>query len=287
MSVNVYLLLDIRIKNKYIVPAVRTNLSDVSKSWVINLKKNKKRLHQFNKYYMSSDIRSITLNRFDAINGQEIDIEQYVTPKAYKQIHFSETNGYRLKHYELTRGAVGCYLSHVSLYQKLLEDDSVDYYIIFEDDAQFQPEIMEILSLYVDSLPENWDLFVLGTIHQEIFKTVGYFTKLKVFWGLFGYVINKKGARLFVDQFLEERINKQIDSMMSVMTINDRFNVYGLIKPLVYQDHQWGTDIQLSVKKHVSIDPFVLLEEFSQNLQLLPKQIKERFTQNFIEEFQE
>lgn len=97
----------------------------------------------------------------------------------------------------------------------------------------------------------------------------------------------QKGARLFIDQFENERINKQIDSMMSVMTINNRFNVYGLIKPLVYQDPDHGSDIQLAVKKHISIDPFVLLEEFSQNLQLIPKQIKEKFTQNFIEEFQE
>lgn len=286
LSVNIYLLLNQRIKNKLILSPIKTKFTDVTQSWVINLLKNRKRLQQFNKYYMSSDIRSIPLKTFNAINGQEINVEKYVTPKAYKQILFSETHGYRVKHYELTRGAVGCYLSHVSLYKKLLEDKKHKYYIIFEDDAQFQPEIMEALSIYMDSLPSDWDLFELGTIHQEIFRIEKYFTKLKVFWGLFGYVINKTGARKFIQQYESEKINKQIDSMMSIMTINHKFNVYGLIRPLVKQDSSWGSDIQVQVKRTDDVDPFTL-EGFVNSIQLLPDNVKEIFTQEFLEEFSE
>lgn len=288
LGVNVYLIIIQRFPfAKTIVPPIKTKFSNKIKAWVINLDKNKKRLSQFNRYYHASDIRSIPLERFSAVNGQEVDIQQYVTEKAYKQIQFSENNGYRTKHYELTRGAVGCFLSHVTLYYRLLRDSTHDYYLIFEDDAVFSPEIMENFSIYMESLPYNWDIFNLGTIHQELFRTERYFTKLRVFWGLFGYVINKRGAQKIIDQYEHEKISKQIDSMMSVLTINNRFFVYGLIKPLVKQDAGFGTDVQLKLRKNVSVDPFSLEEYVNVAVNMLPQKMKEQFTQEFIEEFQE
>ena len=233
-----------------------------TKVFVINLERNKKRLQQFNEQYYDSDIRSVPLERFEAINGREIDIRTFLTEAAYKQILFTESSGYRLKHYELTRGAVGCFLSHMTLYYRLLDDPKNDSYIIFEDDAIFSQDILEQIKLFMSLLPKNFDLLVLGTIHQDVIRTQNLFTKLNVFWGLYGYIINKRGASKIVREYENNKIEKQIDSTLSVMTTNNRLNVYGLIRPVVFQDTSFGTDIQIVVKPTVGIDAFVL-EDFS------------------------
>lgn len=249
-------------KNKFYSHLQIAPITNNVKSLVINLDRNKNRLQQFNRFYYKSDLRDIPLERFDAIDGKLINIKDYVTPKAQKQILFAETNGYRLKHYELTRGAVGCALSHVSLYYKLMIDTRYDFYIIFEDDAFFSPDMIEEIKLLLDLIPSDWDILTLGTIHQVVEKTTGIFTKLTTFWGLFGYIINKRGARKYIKDYESHKIDKQIDSQMSIMILKYQLNIYGLIKPLVKQDNGFGTDIQVAVKKNDNINPFIL-ENFS------------------------
>lgn len=42
------------------------------------------------------------------------------TPRLFAATAAAETQGYRTKHYQLTRGSLGCYMSHLQLYQHII-----------------------------------------------------------------------------------------------------------------------------------------------------------------------
>ena len=88
--------------------------------YVINLKKDMERLNkvtqEFNKY-------SIKFNRFEGVYGKDLSKKEIE-----KNVSFIGKN--LLCH----RSMVGCYLSHVNLWKKLIDDEKNDFYLIFEDD---------------------------------------------------------------------------------------------------------------------------------------------------------
>jgi len=225
------------------------------KCFVINLEKNAERLNHFLNSYSKSDLSAIKLERFNAINGRKLDLKDYVTNKANDQIISAEKNGYRVRHYELTRGAVGCFLSHASIFKKLLSDDKHEFYMIFEDDAFVPPKVINRLEHLISHAPQDWDILVFGVIREVLAEKGQLFDKVKAWWGLFGYVINKRGAEKFMNEFKTNKIDKQIDSMMSMMIVENKLNVYSSKDHLISHNAE-GTDIQLPVKVQRNIDPF-------------------------------
>ena len=201
---------------------------------------------------------SVPLNRFDAIYGKTLDIEKLVSPAAYEDLLVNEKNKYRTKHYQLTRGAVGCYLSHMSLYKQLLDDPAHEYYLIFEDDAAILPYVYDRVALAVNMAPADWDMILFAPIMEVTSENLGMFVKYESFWGLCGYAINKKGAQRLFDEFNNRPITMQIDSKMSLMIMQDKLNVYGYKEKLIWHDHSVGTDIQMPVRAIKGINPFYI-----------------------------
>lgn len=227
-----------------------------TQSYVINLEKNSDRLASFVDRYEKSDMSLIPLQRFNAVYGKDLDLKPLVTEEAYKQIMYAETNGYRLRHYELTRGAVGCFLSHMTLYNKLLDDQNKNFYIIFEDDTIVPPKVIDKVELYIKHAPEDWDILLFGTIRQVVTHQNPLYYKVKSWWGLFGYAIKKEGADKFIKEYDSQGlIDKQIDSMMSMMAVENKLNVYSTRHALFTTDGSI-TEIQLPVKLAKNIDPF-------------------------------
>lgn len=229
------------------------------KCFVINLASNNDRYVRFNKYYNDSDLykNNIICNRFDAINGRTLTDDQlayYVQEVALQNLYFAEKNSYRRKHYELTKGAVGCYLSHLTLYEQLLNDDSSDYYLIFEDDCIFNKNIAHNISTILNNAPNNWDMIIFGAIRSKSNKVQNTLLKYNTFWGLCCYVINKRGARKIFEEYLDNKITMQIDSVMSVMSLNNRLNIYGPVNKLAMHG-KMSTDIQTPVLHFTNINP--------------------------------
>ena len=229
-----------------------------TKSFVINLEKNSNRLVSFMKFYSVSDLSAIDITRFNAINGKEIDVSKYVTESAHNQILNAESNGYRMRHYELTRGAIGCFLSHVSLYNRLLTDDKKAFYLIFEDDARVPSWCINAIDVYTNNAPKDWDILLFGVLRKVITAKNSVYDKVKAWWGLFGYIINKQGAQKIVSYLnANNKIDKQIDSLLSLMIIEGKLNVYSTREKII--DHNMEknvTDIQLPIKVANGINPF-------------------------------
>jgi hypothetical protein len=60
-------------------------------------------------------------------------------------------SGYRTKHYQLTRGSVGCYMSHLQLYQHILRETDAQFAFVFEDDAEIREP--DLLAALLDAKP--------------------------------------------------------------------------------------------------------------------------------------
>ena len=95
------------------------------KTVVINLESRKDRLEAFKK----NNLKYISYERFEAVNGYDIDYKK-LTEDGYDTDHnwidpILET--------PITKGEVGCFLSHYKLWQRCIESN--EPYLILEDDA--------------------------------------------------------------------------------------------------------------------------------------------------------
>lgn len=224
--------------------------------YMINLDRNAERLESFIEQYMQSELRYKQFQRIPAVDGSTLNIKEYVTPFAYKEITEIEKTGYRTKHYQLTRGAIGCYLSHVKAYNLISKADA-DYAIIFEDDAWVDPAIMSKLNKVLGSMDNSWDILVLGC-HCIVCEKHDTYSDIQKFFLLHGYVIKKSSAEKLGATLQDIKISQQIDSEMSDMATQGQLRIYCLKTQLAKQK-ALGTDIQMPLKVMPGVNPYTTL----------------------------
>lgn len=107
---------------------------------------------------------------------------------------------------EMALGEVGCALSHLRLYQRML-DEGIDMAVIVEDDAVVDPGFPELLAAR-ERWPADWEVLLLYHGQSQIswwhrqaatprFR-IGRFAKLG--WGTVGYAIKQSAARRILAQ---------------------------------------------------------------------------------------
>tara|TARA_E500000178_G_scaffold337914_1_gene377691 strand:+ start:320 stop:1057 length:738 start_codon:yes stop_codon:yes gene_type:complete len=224
--------------------------------FVINMDKDKTRLDNMMKYYKNSDLSQEPIGRFPAVVGKKVPVEKFLTSDALSDLHLIEKNGYRTHHHSLTRGGLGCFLSHYSLAKQLLNDKkNIDGYLIFEDDTSFLPNTYEQIQNYLKTIPENWDMALFYTIRAIGRSENEKFNRIKSFWGMNCYIINRKGAEKFVNEVNKTKIDGQVDCYLSRMIQQDKLNVYSTKKHVV-SSNSIDTNIQIILKPIKNIDPY-------------------------------
>ena len=216
--------------------------------YVINLDSAVDRLGHFKKQVASSDLVSKSFIRYPAISGASLDIKSMVSSHALWEISQAERTGFRLRHYQLSRGAVGCYMSHVKLWESILKTDK-EVALVFEDDAQIYPTLNAYLT--TTAFPEDFDMILLGFVCFKCRKDESSgFVRVKRFFGLHGYLISTRGIRKILGSHRVSPIRKQIDSMLSDMTSAGELVVYATPRKYVEQNNEtFGTQIQLPIKE--------------------------------------
>jgi len=229
-----------------------------TRAFYINLDKNTKREKDFIESYKHSDIHEIGLSRFPAILGKNVDLNLWLNPETIKELHEIEKTKKRIYHYQLTYGGVGCFLSHYTLANQLLNDKNSDYYIICEDDIEFCYNTLKNIQSYLSNPPEDWDIIYFNYIRMSTFNRYGKFVKPDGFWGTQCYIISKKGAKKLVDEVNKEKIDGQIDAYLSRMIQQNKINIYMTDNKLIsVNENSAISNIQYKLK-HVSseINPF-------------------------------
>ncbi len=162
---------------------------------VINLKKD---TDKKSKIIQRLNDLNLEFSFFNAIYGVELSPEELSA--AYNPQHSIEKGLRAIK-----KNEIGCALSHLGVYKKML-DDNIDKMIILEDDAILDKEFVEALDI-IEYLPDNWELFLFGYSSKRSIPC-NFNVKLKSNPTTFNvgvspiprgclhaYVVNQKGAK--------------------------------------------------------------------------------------------
>ena len=118
------------------------NIDKNTKVYFINLKDNKERLQNI-KYYISlfQFNNSERINAFDTrkLGIIEKKYKDLIDINSFQKLINSNKTKKRNYHEELTNGAVGCFLSNLYIFKKMI-DDNIPVALVMEDDINFQTD---------------------------------------------------------------------------------------------------------------------------------------------------
>lgn len=187
------------------------------KSFVINLKKRPQRLYRFMKQLPLANY----IHTFDGVDGTQIKPNQKI------QKLFSTGD------YNYRRGIIGCALSHLTIWQEILNSVNIDYLLIFEDDAilvdDFNTKLLHLLEtyhnkfdvLYLGMFPypnkdrKEWH-YTESNVNQ--LPTAREWNKSEMFatsmGGNHGYLISRKGVLNILEYLDKNGMTNAVDWMV-------------------------------------------------------------------------
>ena len=223
--------------------------------YYINLDRSPKRKENIENILNRNNLEAERITAFD---GQEIDIEE----EEYKK-HFISDPGL-IDHYKSDKkhmGHFGCYLSQMKCYEEFLKTDK-EYCIIFEDDMEIKGDnFKEMVEKHYKNVPKDWDILLFGyNLNDEFHKDrsdgiqmVNNIINIKSFTGLHGYMINRKSARVLLDELDDHRW--YIDWNIVYLMDDNKIKTYGVYPPFVCQPAAHSLDLkELGIKYDTQCD---------------------------------
>jgi GR25 family glycosyltransferase involved in LPS biosynthesis len=226
------------------------------KTYVINLKRRKDRLEKF--YNQFPKTKSWDCERFEAVDGKLIKINGEF-PLGIKHLFRNNDFGWR-------EGVVGCAMSHIKLWQKLVADDENDSYIIYEDDVEFAECYTWKLYNVLQKITFSWDMLFLGhlvcyeeqTNHRvendelpnwEMMSD--YIVPRRTSWlGTASYMISKMGAQKLLDYIEKNGVGHGIDYLIQ-LRFPDLLRAYGVRPMLNFADYASSLNPNIEVDSDI------------------------------------
>lgn len=179
--------------------------------------------------------------RISAIDGQQLKITKRLRSFC------------RYGNYKMRAGVIGCALSHLKLYVKLLGDEEHDGYVIFEDDIVVDDTFLEKFNKVFDifesrnTLPSL--LYFTTTYNRNYIEQTKYseitkkrFHEMNFTIGGTGcYFISKIAARKAIEWIEKNTLNIEIDNIL--FRLANELDVYFVI-PRICLSPECDTDIQ-------------------------------------------
>nr|XP_055058826.1 procollagen galactosyltransferase 2 isoform X2 [Misgurnus anguillicaudatus] len=188
--------------------------------YLINLKH---RADRKDRMLRSLEVLGIDVTITDAVDGKALNLSQL------KALGIEMLPGYKDPYSErvLTKGEVGCFLSHFNIWKKVVELQQQQV-LVLEDDVRFQPDFKSRLSIIMEDVKQSgleWDLIYVGRKRLQIKHPEHWVEGVKnlvspdySYWTL-GYALSLQGAQklldakplskmLPVDEFLPVMFNK-------------------------------------------------------------------------------
>jgi GR25 family glycosyltransferase involved in LPS biosynthesis len=164
-----------------------------------------------------------SIERYIGVDGKLIDIKEddRVSFLTKRNILLNT----RRSHEQLsTAGGVGCYLSHIHLWQKFLRESSAPVALIFEDDIQLPVGVAHTLQSFFDKSPiladpMQWDFCILSpsktySIIGESFYGSSDLFRMERFVCMAAYMITRRGVERVLPHLLP--IESHIDGFLTV-----------------------------------------------------------------------
>lgn len=236
------------IKKQKIVEFFTNNINEIDVNsipkYLINLDRRKDRLNLTSK--LLNEFGYTNVVRYSAVDGSKINeskLRELVHPNSLAPIY----NNKRTAHDQLSKGAVGCYLSMSNVWD-IIETSGSDYGIVFEDDTKpslSQNQVNELLK----NAPKDWDIILFGGQYNKKKDNITpHFDKVHQFFCLHAYIINKRAIKKIKPHL--KPIKMQIDWVLSELSQKDKLNIYIIKNSNWYQNREVSTtDIQTPMVK--------------------------------------
>jgi GR25 family glycosyltransferase involved in LPS biosynthesis len=232
-------------------PPIKVNTSSVIK--VVNLKHRDDRKKIIVNKLKESGFSDTEYEIIEAVYGNDLAISP--TSELFKMF---EDNDFGSR-----CGFIGCALSHYGLWMELLKDTANEYYIIMEDDVilcnGYNEQILKLEShsksrdilfhgytMFKNNRIVNKDKYDYSSVNNETCISVHPLKTEFYVGGIFGYSINKNGAKKMIDYIHKNGIKHGIDYVMKIVnTVNCYETQPNLcISPWHEDDMNYDTDIQ-------------------------------------------
>lgn len=229
-----------------------SKLLDVDKVYCISLKKNEEKWNDI--------LDNIKKNGFP-----EPVIFEGIVGTAYKdkasevlgvwQEYILKNNLDRHNHEQFSRfGALGCYLSHASIWQDIKENN-YKRAIVFEDDIEFVSDFLNLMKERIPYIPTDYDVLLLDVVDCFDSTVVNkYFKKIDgLFFGTHSYIITDTAVDALLPRIFPVEV--QIDSYMSYMGNIADLNMYytdGLTDQAFHMSSIQSVCINCDAKQQVS-----------------------------------
>lgn len=177
------------------------------KTYYINLERRTDKNEDMLKQISKSNLLKNTIQRFNAIDGNNIDLNQYID------------NDLSLKTLKERKGWIGCALSHIELWKKCVKDNVP--YLIFEDDIKIKNKFDYNISNIFNNLPSQFDIIYLITDDNNVKYELYNKFYMKIIDGNFllaSYIISPKGANLLLNKTTPYIPKYQIDGKIVGLT---------------------------------------------------------------------
>ena len=217
------------------------DLYDKMDIYIINLKSRPEK-----KEFMKKQMDKHKLNAifFEAVDGNELDLNELIDENIISQI-----DDVRIKR-PLRRGEIGCSMSHMLVWLRLLKSDK-QYALVFEDDAILCNDFKEMLRGVIDEANTvEWDVLYLNENCYYHFKekcdgkhvSRRIIAPTNVGYGLYGYVIKKDAVHKYIKGMLP--ITIPVDNFIIEKQKDKQNRVLRLEYPMVDVNRRFESDTQ-------------------------------------------
>lgn len=174
----------------------------------------------------------LNTTRISAIDTRTMEnmkiFKSFIDPRAFDTLMNNIKTGKRNFHKELSNGAIGCYLSHLQIYNKMVEEN-VSHALVFEDDCRVINTATNFWSIMNSVIvPDNTDILLYDAKIYEFNKNncpTPNIYQVNFFHGTDFYLITLNGAKKLQQYLLPIEI--QIDSKLSMLSYGNKICIYG------------------------------------------------------------
>jgi GR25 family glycosyltransferase involved in LPS biosynthesis len=171
------------------------------------------------KAFMDQDpaTRALPIHRINAVNGKALNYLRDTRIGPYTRLNIMRND--RRSHREVaTLGAVGCSISHATIWRRLVASGA-PYAIVMEDDARFTMAQLQAINLAAKTIPSTAQIWLLGLYKPNMQREplAGPWSRVHSFTASHAYVITRAAAKKLLEQVYP--IDMHIDHYMSTMSV--------------------------------------------------------------------
>ena len=191
------------------------------KTLIVNLKHNIDRKNNIIQKLQKENFYNFEF--YNAVNGKKI-VENKNIYELFKDNNF-----------RYNKSVIGCFYSHYNIWKQLIQEKTIDFYVIFEDDISlcnnFNKRFYDVINYFKNN---NLNFIYLGKYNDYskfnnnsnfINVPKEYINNNKFADGTFGYIIHKKLANYFINFINNNSVRVGVDHFIN-LTINQQYITY-------------------------------------------------------------